>query len=253
MTRGIQAAKHNLLLLTDADCSPDGPDWIYKMQSAVRGEVEISLGYGPYLAKKGFLNKFIRFETAYTAIQYFSFALAGIPYMGVGRNLIYRKSLFDKYGGFHNHENIASGDDDLFINQAAAGKNTSIVISPGTFVYSKPKSTWRGYYHQKSRHLTTSSEYKSLHKFMLGLLALSHFMHYALLVMLLVAGPIVKYFVILTYLVRICVVSVMYGIILNKLHEQSLIPWAPVLDAVYVLFYLVFAPSLLIGKKEKWK
>jgi hypothetical protein len=65
------------------------------------------------------LNRFIRFETVYSAVQYLSFALNGSPYMGVGRNLIYHKSLFAEANGFKSHEKIASGDDDLFINQVA--------------------------------------------------------------------------------------------------------------------------------------
>lgn len=252
LTRGITAANHDVLLLTDADCCPESSDWIFRMQTTISEEAQIGLGFSPYSFDNGFLNTFIRFETAYTAIQYLSFALAGSPYMGVGRNLIYNKSLFFSLNGFSKHAHIASGDDDLFVNAAATGRNTRINLSPGSFTYSIPKRTWKGYYHQKSRHFTTGSAYKPAHQLSLGLLAASHFSHYVLGFILLL-DPDLRYYVFEIYLVRILVVSTIYSITFKKLKQELLIPWAPVLDAVYVIFYLIFAPVLLIGKKEKWK
>ena len=252
LTRGITAANHDVLLLTDADCRPESPNWIFQMQATIVDEAVIGLGFSPYLEDKGLLNKFIRFETAYTATQYLSFALAGSPYMGVGRNLIYKKSLFLRYNGFRRHAHIASGDDDLFVNDAATGNNTRIIISPGSFVHSNPKTTWKGYYHQKSRHFTTGSAYKLKHQLLLGLLSASHVFHY-IFGMILLFDPSIRYYVIEIYLVRILVVSFICSRNFKLLNQELLIPWAPVLDAVYVLFYLIFAPVLLIGKKEKWK
>ena len=130
LEQGIAAAQYDILLLTDADCQPASPHWLSRMVAPFNDTVEIVLGYGPYTRKRGFLNAFIRYETMYTAIQYFSFALAGMPYMGVGRNLAYRKSLFEKTGGLTAHRHILSGDDDLFVNSAINKKNFSIVLHP---------------------------------------------------------------------------------------------------------------------------
>jgi len=90
---GIKSAKYELVLLTDADCFPAGPNWIEKMQSAFSGKTEIVLGYGSYAPQPGLLNRLIRFDTLMVAVQYMSNAMIGMPYMGVGRNLAYRKSL----------------------------------------------------------------------------------------------------------------------------------------------------------------
>ena len=126
---GIKTAKYEIVLLTDADCVPVSEHWIDKMQQAFEPDTEIVLGYGPYHKKKGLLNRIIRWETFHTALQYFSYALAGIPYMGVGRNLSYKKEIFYRHKGFSAHNNIPSGDDDLFINMAATKKNTKININ----------------------------------------------------------------------------------------------------------------------------
>lgn len=253
LSTGIKSAKFNLLLLSDADCRPASPFWLHEMQSLLEGDIEIGLGYGPYQRERNFLNLFIRFETTYTATQYFSLALIGLPYMGVGRNLIYVKSIFFRTGGFQKHLHLASGDDDLFINQAANFKNTAININPDAFVYSEPKRAWRGYYYQKSRHLTTGSSYKAIHQWLLGSLAFSHFLHYAAAFVLLFSASMFD-LILLIYLVRIGVVSLVFGRILKKLQESDLIKWIPALDFLFVLYYLVFAPALLIGSKVKqWK
>ncbi|MGZ5189817.1 MAG: glycosyltransferase, partial [Flavisolibacter sp.] len=89
---GIKEAKHEIVLLTDADCVPATEKWLFKMQDAFSNGTEVALGYGAYNKMPGFLNKLIRFETFHTALQYFGYALAGKPYMGVGRNLAYRKN-----------------------------------------------------------------------------------------------------------------------------------------------------------------
>lgn len=252
LTFGIEAARYDRLVLSDADCQPASPEWLRYMQGVLRQNVGIGLGYSPYRTHAEGLNFFIRFETVYTAIQYFSFALAGIPYMGVGRNLSYTKSVFSQTRGFNKHQHIASGDDDLFVNEASQHVQIQIVIHPGAFVFSEPKRTWRGYYHQKSRHLSTATSYQGKHQVLLGALALSHALHYLIAIILLASGTLV-YPTLFTVLVRMAVVSWTYYKILPKLQDTALMKWVPLLDVVYVLYYLVFAPALLIGRKDLWK
>ena len=157
---GIKASQYDILLLTDADCYPTSQNWLRHMQSLAHGEIEIVFGYGPYEKNNNFLNKIIQFETTHTAIQYLSLALWGLPYMGVGRNLLYNKNLYFENQGFAKHKHIASGDDDLFINEVATTKNTAICISKEAFMYSKPKTNYKNYNVQKNRHFSTAKHYK---------------------------------------------------------------------------------------------
>ena len=142
LTVGIKSAVHDHVLLTDADCYPASDQWLRKMVSHLGRDKEIVLGYGRYEKRKGLLNSLIRYETAFTAMQYLSFALKGKPYMGVGRNLSYKKSLFFKNRGFASHYHVASGDDDLFVNEHAGPENTSIEIDTGSQTFSIPKTTF---------------------------------------------------------------------------------------------------------------
>ena len=177
---GIKSSKYEILLLTDADCVPASENWIESMQSIYDDETEIVLGYGAYNKKQGFLNKLIRWETFHAAIQYLSYALAGTAYMGVGRNLSYKKAIFFRHKGFSAHNNIPGGDDDLFISAAATKHNTRINIDKDSFTLSNPPTTWSQWLAQKKRHYTTSKYYKPIHKFLLSLYAFSHFLFYPL-------------------------------------------------------------------------
>ena len=152
--------------------------------------LKLYLGYGAYHKKSGILNKLIRFETFHTALQYLSYALAGIPYMGVGRNLSYKKDIFLRNKGFSSINHIPSGDDDLFINKVATKKNTAVVIDPEAITRSIPKTTWSSWLKQKTRHYTTAKYYKPKHKFFWDFI-LSHnfyFIHLWLLPLFFLTG-----------------------------------------------------------------
>lgn len=251
---GIQRASFEWLFLSDADCRPSSPQWLRLMQRSFLQGTSIIIGYGPYRKMNGFLNKFIRFEAFYTAIQYFSFSLAGYPYMGVGRNLAYRRQVFQQAEGFSSHNHLMSGDDDLFVNQMATANNTTINILPDARIYSTPVSSWGSYYIQKRRHLSVSSHYRFKHQLALGLLSFSHFTFYVSLLVLVILMPSWWFYLTLTYLVRMGVVLRACAKISKHLGEQDLLVYLPLLDLAFLSYYLIFAPTLLTGSRiHKWK
>ena len=128
---------------------------------------DVILGASTYEKRKGILNKLIRFDTAMIAINYLSFAKAGIPYMGVGRNLAYKRKSYELAKGFKSHYYLASGDDDLLVNQIANKNNTKIVLDEESITISKPKENWKSWIFQKKRHHTTNVHYKLIHKVIL--------------------------------------------------------------------------------------
>ena len=165
LTLGIKAAKNEHLLFIDADCKPISKNWISEMSRNFSEEKSIVLGYGKYEVKKySFVNLLIRFETLLTAIQYFSYAKLGSPYMAVGRNLAYKKEVFFNVKGFINHMNVRSGDDDLFIQDAANKMNTTICTSKDSFTKSKAPETLNAWFRQKRRHISTANYYKKRHQ-----------------------------------------------------------------------------------------
>ena len=170
LLKGVKSAKYDLLLLTDADCVPASNNWIRNMTSHFKPGTDIILGYSPYLKEDGLLNHLIRFETFYTALQYFSLALMGKPYMGVGRNLAYRKSVFYQSKAFDNHKALQSGDDDLLINDIATSSNVAIELRKDSWTRSKAKSSVNQWLFQKLRHFSTGRYYKLKFRILLGVL-----------------------------------------------------------------------------------
>ena len=248
---GIKTAKYEIVLLTDADCVPASEYWIDKMQQAYDDKTEIVLGYGAYYKRKGLLNRVIRWETFHTALQYLSYTLAGVPYMGVGRNLSYKKEIFFRHKGFSAHNNIPSGDDDLFINTAANRKNTRINIDPEAFTVSEPAGSWGQWIKQKRRHYSTGKFYKPLHKFLLGSYSLSLFLFYPLMaaVMLLYSWE----YALIVFGIRLLLQAFILYPCLKKLHEKDLYPWLLLIDIGMFFYYLFFAVTLIKKPRPAWK
>ena len=175
MTLGIKVSKNDVILLTDADCVPNSDQWIRKMTAPVRENGKtFALGFSGYEKVKGFLNSWIQYETLLTAMYYLSFGLWKAPFMGVGRNLCYRRSFFMEVKAFKGFWHIEGGDDDLFVNQYATGKNTAIVLDPEANTVSKPKLTFKEYLVQKKRHLHAGKFYRAEDKQKIGFFSLSH-------------------------------------------------------------------------------
>lgn len=247
---GIKEAHHEILLLTDADCVPASESWMQKMQDAYGEGTEIVLGYGAYHKQPGVLNKLIRFETFHSALQYLSFALAGMPYMGVGRNLSYKKSLFFANKGFSSINHVLSGDDDLFINRVAKKDNTAIAIDQEAITLSAPKKTFGDWWRQKNRHFTTGKFYKPTHRFLLGLYSLTHFLFYPLLI---VSALFYDWRISLgIFLVRCLSQAIIYYKAMNKLHEKDLFAWWWLLDIWMFIYYCIFAPALWKKPRKNW-
>ena len=184
LTIALKSVHYPTVLLTDADCRPASTDWLAGMVAPLTNPTKaIVLGFSPYERRVGFLNLLIQSETLFTAVQYFSLALAGYPYMGVGRNLAYHTNLFFANRGFYSHLNVVGGDDDLFMNEVATGPNTAVCLDSATFTWSKPKETWAEWRLQKQRHLNVGNYYKWGHKFRLGLLTGSHVLSWLLAMM----------------------------------------------------------------------
>ncbi|MEN9522699.1 MAG: hypothetical protein RL065_1076 [Bacteroidota bacterium] len=249
---GLKGAKHEWCLLTDADCAPAGSNWLYQMQRNFKSNKDIVLGYAPYYKKNGFLNKCIRFETFFTAFQYINFSLSGLPYMGVGRNMAYRQKLYFDNKGYISTSNTVSGDDDLFINKVASGKNTCVEIDSATFMYSEPKTNWTSWMHQKSRHISTGKKYKSGHQFLLGLQTLTHFLFYVLLILLLV----LKFqwmLVLIAFGVRFLIQAIDFAVSMRKLKEADLFWLFPLFDVLLLVYNITLIPSMIKKPNTQWR
>ena len=253
LTLGIKASKKDYLLFTDADCYPASKDWITSMSSQFTMNKTIVLGYGAYEKIAGsFLNKIIRFETMLTAIQYFSWAKIGHPYMGVGRNLAYKKEEFYNVKGFIDHMQIRSGDDDLFINQVAKSKNTAICYSPESFTYSQPKTSFKDWFNQKRRHVSTARFYKTFDGVQLALFYSSQLL-FVILAIVLLAFQYQWILVISIIGFRYLFTWITLGFSSGKLKEKDVMYWFPIIEIVLIFTQLNIFITNFFSKPVHWK
>jgi len=226
---GIKAAKNEILLFTDADCQPESDKWLEGMTSHFDDKITFVLGYGGYRAEKGLLNKYIRYDSMTIAMQYLGMAIRGIPYMGVGRNLAYRRSSFFANKGFGAHTNLASGDDDLFVNTNASGLNTCVEFSRNTHTRSVPKSTISEWITQKKRHLTTAPYYKLRDKLLLAAEPVTRIIFYTAFILLLSFGFFWP-FVLTIFVTRLITQIIVFNLVQKRLNEPRLLAYSLIFD-----------------------
>lgn len=251
LTAGILAAANEILLLTDADCIPCSPQWARLMTAGLAGQgKEACIGYGPYEKSKGLLNLLIRFETLYTATQYLSFALAGRPYMGVGRNMAYTKDLFLRNNGFESHSHLLSGDDDLFGNECFHSHNLIVEIRKESQTLSVPKYRYADWFRQKTRHLSAGKQYKTKLRISLGALMLSHFFFFLAFFSLLFND--MAEIMIFGFIFRTFLIIYIFVLISKKLGENIKWYWLPMLDFLYIINYITVGLNSFFSKNSKW-
>jgi glycosyltransferase involved in cell wall biosynthesis len=251
---GIKAAKYELLLFTDADCQPESEMWLDGMASDFNDKTTFVLGYGGYFRKQGMLNNFIRYDSMTIAMQYFGMALRGMPYMGVGRNLAYRRSLFFENKGYGAHNQLASGDDDLIVNANATATNTIVEYKPGTHTRSVPSAELGEFIKQKSRHYTTAPHYKLRDRILLIIEPLSRLLFYTAFIIL-VSSAFMWPFLLAVFGVRFVAQLTIFILISKKLNEPGIVPLSLFFDIFSPLIYTAIYLSKP-GKKagrNRWK
>ncbi|MEL6559497.1 MAG: glycosyltransferase [Bacteroidota bacterium] len=251
LTQAIEHSNHEILVFTDADCVPSSKKWLQTVKSAYSDTTQIVIGYGPYRKRSGAVNLFVRYETILTAIQYFTFCKLGIPYMGVGRNMSYRKSFFNQNNGFDQFSGVTGGDDDLFISHHATRNNINSYYNKESHVFSEAKDNWKSLILQKQRHLSVGKYYRKKHQMILGLLGASQIMFwltFAILAILKVNPPVL----IGCFLIRYTFLTLFFIRGTKVLEEKFTWLWMPVLDIIHTLFLLIMGPLGFFTKRVKW-
>jgi cellulose synthase/poly-beta-1,6-N-acetylglucosamine synthase-like glycosyltransferase len=252
LTIAIKGAKYEHLMFTDADCEPNSKNWLSLMSNKFTDKKEIVLGYGPYKREPGLLNRLIRLDTAMIAANYLSYAKAGAAYMGIGRNMGYTRSLFLSVNGFKSHYALQSGDDDLFIQEAAKKGNYDICIHPDSFSYSESKKTWADWYKQKSRHFTTTAHYSVIKKLLLGIYPLSLLLLYTTFLTLCIHNQLCWISIGVFSFVTV-IKWVIQGRNLLRLKEKGFVWIFPMWDLVYSLMAPIMFYTTERSTQNQWK
>jgi len=251
LTLGIKGAQNDLLVMTDADCEPVSANWLKQMVSQYNGETDFVLGFSYYKKYPGLLNLFIRYETLQTAILYITMALSGMPYMGVGRNIGYKRSFFLSKKGFNKFLKVTGGDDDLFVNQYSTSKNTVAVLHPESVIFSEPKVKFGDFLIQKIRHISVSKLYRFKHKLLIGIFSLSKMLFWILGLSLIILNYEILWVAGL-FLIQLLLILWVYNRFTRILKVKYELWGIWLMDFVYISYLIIFSLRAFTAKKIKW-
>jgi cellulose synthase/poly-beta-1,6-N-acetylglucosamine synthase-like glycosyltransferase len=251
---GVENARYDTIVVTDADCKPFSAHWLEHLVGSYLDDTEFVLGYSPFYRAPGLLNRLARYENVMTAMQYLSFAKLGMPYMGVGRNMSFRKSMFRQWDMKKSKTN--GGDDDLFVNALARGRYTELCLHKDAFTYSEAKHTWREWLRQKTRHVSTGRQYRFSHQVILFLFALSNFLFYTSFPLLFIKAAMMPLVLISLVFTVFMVLFTKYAVtsrINNKLQQGDLTKWFLIMDPAYVFYLLLIFILTIFRPNPEWK
>lgn len=260
LAQGIAHARHDRILFTDADCAAASVGWATEMSGT---EAPIVLGYGAYRPAPGALNRFVRWETVHTCMQYASYAKAGKPYMGVGRNMCYDRGLWkalENDTAFQKtYARTPSGDDDLVILRLAIHYRAGLCLRPRAHTCSVAPVSWKKWWHQKGRHLSTGKYYPAATSWKLGAYALSHGLYWSLGILLVAhalwTGPmgVMQKTLIALFLLRLGLYWSLMASWGRYLQEKGLFYFYPLGDLGWAFYNLLLSPYIFWKNKNKWK
>lgn len=188
ITLGIKASKYDWLVFTEANCLPESDQWLRTMARNFTSRTQIVLGYSGYERGKGWLHKRASFDNLFTSMRYLGYALAGKPYMGIGRNMAYRKELFYAQKGFSAHLNLQRGDDDLFINKTATSENTRVETDANAVIRVQPVFRAKDWWEEKISYMATAHFYRGIQRNLSGFEATTRLLFHAAWIATLVIG-----------------------------------------------------------------
>lgn len=248
ISAGVDAAKHPLIALTDADCRPCR-GWLWQVIRHYEGQHvdRIVIGHGPYDNEPGVLNRVARFENFVTAFLTAAACGLGRPYMAVGRNISYPRRLFERVGGLATTMHSLSGDDDLFLQTAVRnGAGVVHMFGADSFVPSPAPATWASWFRQKHRHTSAGRYYPKRAQAHIAAFQISGAAMW-------LAPLIVGWIGVACLLIRLAVQHLVLRHAATHLQEKDLMALHPVWDLTYALYNVLIAPAGLLFRPRRWR
>ncbi|MDH6305552.1 glycosyltransferase involved in cell wall biosynthesis [Parabacteroides sp. PF5-5] len=255
LTIGIKAAKHDILLFTEANCQPLSNEWIKSMVCNYTNQTSIVLGYCAYKENSSFFHKLVGYDNLLSGLQYISSALKNNPFSANGRNLSYKKKLFFEHKGYSHSLSLHAGDDDLFINEASTGENTRVKYTPESMTEMAPFERFAMWKEMKISRAATQHHYQGKQLLFYRMEKVSFFLFLLLVIASVILGilgnPLTALVGVLLYAISLIVKYVVLNKAARMLQQKISAASLPLLEItqplinLYILIYRVFK-----GKKD---
>lgn len=246
---GIKSAKYDHIVLAGADSVPSGFEWLKNLARNFSEKKEVVLGFCTYTKQKGLFKFLLQYDNLTTAMNYMGLALSGHPYRGDGRNIAFKKDLFFKVGGFTKHYNLPLGEDDIFIRNVSTASNTTVSLTPESFLSSDAKHTYKEWKRQKIDRLSTYKYYKPSIKFLLSIPNITTLLFYAFVITLLFLSLPFEY-VILAIVIKFVLQILIYFKSCKRLGIKRVFIFAPLIELYFLLLNAELRLLSLFRKKK---
>ncbi len=247
---GIQHAKFDWIVTSDDDCYPSSDQWFNEINKIIGSKnPDIVLGISPYILQNSFINKWIRYDGLLVAQSMILETNQGRPYMGIGRNMAFKKALWSE-SYLEKFKNIGHGDDSSLVQFYAADKTIVLLCQP--VVYSFPKLNLKDWLIQKNRHISCGKLYKIKTLFRLSLLPVFSVVFWGIIWtwMSYFSVNFWVFILVFFYLLLKSMIILNFEIKLNVKHKVFF--YVFFFDLPHSL-YLILAPLLGILLPKRWK
>jgi len=247
----IVIAKYDILAFTDADCLP-GKNWLLNLNSYFDDKTDYVAGYSPLLGKNNLLYQLKNLERASIfAVTAGSFFWNwGIT--TTGRNLAYRKELFEKVNGFDKIGHIRSGDDDLMLLKMRRFiRKMRFMFAPEAIVPAHDNTSRQAQINLESRRASKFRHYPADVK-LLALVVFLFFIGFTVSFILFICGKLTFNLFLLLLCLKIVPEFLLISTFLLKIKNFKLIVWFPLAEILYIPYFLFFAIKGTWGK-YRWK
>jgi len=250
LAQGIASASYDILLFTDADCIPP-PSWISTLVQCFDEHVGMVVGFSPVrLLMGGLWNLILGLDGMAAGLVAAGTIGLGAASMCTGRNLAYRRKVYDEVGGFEASANSVSGDDDLFLQRVKKHTSWKIAysLSKMSVVPANGAAGLGEFIRQKRRHLSAGRYYGFKQQIVYGLWHLANiaiwmfplfarFVHPSLIICLIVK-ILLDFLVLFTFAQQFRLTRLLWGL--------------PFWEVFFVLYHILIGPLSLVGK-VRWK
>lgn len=251
--KGIAAATHAYIAITDADCThPSG--WLNTLLNYRETNNAVFVA-APVVFRKasGFLERFQSLD--FLSLQGIT-AIAPQWKLNMcnGANLLYTKSSFEQVEGFAGIDRIATGDDMLLMekmNTAFPGR-VGYCFSRDAIVVTEPASGWVEFIQQRIRWASKSTNYAGVS---IKLVLLAVYLLNLSMVVLLIAGLFSGKYMALWLIMGGLKISFELPFMIRTarfFERANLIPWFLPMQPLHSL-YTVMAGTFGLFKSYRWK
>jgi cellulose synthase/poly-beta-1,6-N-acetylglucosamine synthase-like glycosyltransferase len=154
LEQAIKCSNHELILCTDADCSP-GIYWIESMVANFTDDIDMIAGFSKTSInwqKASLAQKFEHFDFLVLFFAAAGAISAGKMFSCSGQNFAYRKSAYEKVNGFASIQHLLSGDDvNLMQLFRRSGFKIGFSFTPYSFIVTQPTKSWSALCNQRIR------------------------------------------------------------------------------------------------------